>query len=168
LIRSVQRGTISIGPAASSNTATIVSVDPVNAVVRWLGQSYGTDGVVDERPGWTYVTLTNATTVTATRGATSNTSTASYEVVEFAPGVIRSIQRGTIALNAATSATGAVTEVNSSKSELTYTGETSGDGFGYPARYLIRVVLTNSTTVTATRGNATNNMVSSYQLVEFF
>lgn len=168
MVRSVQRGTISIGPAAATNTATIAAVNMDNSVLRWLSGNYNTDGAVDERDGWSYLTFTNATTITATRQGTNNTATVSFEVIEFMPGIIRSVQRGTIALTAAASNTATVTTVDTNKAVLDYLGTLSGDGFGYSARYLIRLVLTNSTTITATRGNATNNMLVAYQLVEFF
>ena len=168
LIKSIQRGTIVIAAASASNTATIAAVATENTVVRWLGISYDTDGAVDERSAWAYLSLTNATTVTATRGATTGAATVSYEVTEFLPGVIRSVQRGTIFMSAAASNTATITSVDTAKSMAYYNGTQSGDGFGYSSRYLIRVVLTNATTVTATRGNATNNMTMAYQVTEFF
>ncbi len=79
-IKSIQRGVISIAGAASSNTATITSVDTAKAVISCLG-STGTDASTNSSSG--YVALTNATTVTATRGGSSGTGSVSWQVVEY-------------------------------------------------------------------------------------
>ena len=82
-IRSIQRGTISVAAGASSNTATVTSVNTAKSELKFLGQSpdaatamYGKELLRIE--------LTNATTVTATRGGSpSRGNVVSYELVEY-------------------------------------------------------------------------------------
>ena len=74
----VQRGTIAQS-AASSNTATISSVNTAKSFVNWnnaLGASANADTVMST------LTLTNATTVTSNTNS-SGTVTTGYEVIEF-------------------------------------------------------------------------------------
>jgi hypothetical protein len=87
-------------------------------------------------------------------------------VIELVPGVLKSLQQGTVIPGAVSSVTQAVTEVQSAKSALitggiTMDGATSDQAFS-------RAVLTNGTTITFTRGSATNNWRYSWQLAEFF
>ena len=79
-IKSIQRGTISISNALSA-TATITSVNTNKSMVSFLGFTE-TSTLTDNR-GAAYIVLTNATTVTANRLTSSNTTTVSYEVIEF-------------------------------------------------------------------------------------
>jgi hypothetical protein len=77
-VRSVQQGTIVLSGVAS-NTATITSVDTTRSVCLYGGTS--TTGTADQ--GLVRVSVTDATTVTATRQSASNDATVSYTVVEF-------------------------------------------------------------------------------------
>ena len=77
-IKSIQRGTISIGSGTSSATATISSVDTSKAVIENLGVRG--NGAV---PAGT-IELTNSTTVTAHRGYDMGLITVhAYQVVEY-------------------------------------------------------------------------------------
>lgn len=83
LNRAVQRGIISLG-IASSNTATITSVNIKQAVANWCGYEITSTAFGANNYRCSQV-LTNATTVT-TAVNTSSSSTAivtSYEVIEF-------------------------------------------------------------------------------------
>jgi hypothetical protein len=71
-----QRGTIAIGAAASSNTATISSVTTSRSQVIHTGQSYNNTTGIDSSLG--RLTLTNSTTITATRDGVSSTCTVGY------------------------------------------------------------------------------------------
>lgn len=76
VIKSIQRGTISLSSGASSATATLTAVDPAKTLLIFLGAS-GSDTAVR-------IALTDATTVTAyhaTGGMT--TTTVGYEAIEF-------------------------------------------------------------------------------------
>jgi len=82
-IKSIQRGTITISSGAVSNTATISSVTTSKTQLNFLGSSTTAD--LSLYLAFTRVTLTNSTTVTATRGGAGghDTTTVSYEVIEY-------------------------------------------------------------------------------------
>jgi Zn-dependent alcohol dehydrogenase len=85
VIKSVQYGTVALADSATSGTATISSVDANKAVVHFLGVSTDSNMVDNQRRWLARVTLTNATTVTASRGAatTTNAMTVSFVVAEY-------------------------------------------------------------------------------------
>ena len=90
-IKSIQRGLITIGTSSSSASITITSVNTSKSVLHYLGQStaplstgpsyyYGTAYNADA-----YLTLTNSSTITASRTVTGadNTQYISYQIVEY-------------------------------------------------------------------------------------
>ena len=162
VVKSVQRGTIAI-TGATSNTATIASVDVNNCRLKYVGSTYSNvAGTVDKAA--VKLVLTNSTTITANviTSPGADTCTVSYEVIEYVPGVIKSVQRGTMV--GATTAT--ITAVNTEKSEVDWLGNTDTTG-GTTSSFLSRLTLTNATTVTSNLGVATS-VVTSYQVVEFY
>lgn len=161
-VKSIQRGTITI-TGATSNTATISTVDPANSRLRHLGQTYDTSSVRADRAR-VRLALTNATTITATVNTSPGAEavTVSYEILELYPGAIKSVQRGTIS----GAATATIAEVNTAKSELDFLGYTTAAIDGDMV-YTVKQVLTNGTTVTQTEGVAQTN-VGGYQVVEWF
>lgn len=166
-IRSVQRGTIALGGATSA-TATVTAVDTANAVLRYTGIITNFSGSGGAQYQQVRVALTNATTITATRFATGGlTASVGWELIEYQPGVIRSIQRGTIAVISATSATATITRVDPNKAQVDWLGQ-STDSTTDDNAYAI-LALTDGVTVTATRGaaGAVTDTVS-YQVVEWF
>lgn len=164
LIASVQCGTISV--TGTADTATIVAVDLQRAVL--CGSVEDTGAGAQPQSCVIRLELTNATTVTAYRNSAS-TGNASWQVVEFMPGVVKSIQRGTISTAAAASGTATITEVNTAKSWAEYTGFTTtyAVAVGTVAYGMGRVVLTNSTTVTFNSYDAITRTVG-FGVVEFF
>ena len=76
VVKSIQRG--SITQSGTSTTATITSVDTTKSVCLFGGASNSSYSV-----NLNYVELTNATTVTAKRTATSDGSVLSYTVLEY-------------------------------------------------------------------------------------
>jgi hypothetical protein len=167
LIKSIQTGTITIASAAS-NTATVTAVDPNNSILLFGGNELANSTT----PNIAYVRLdlTNSTTVTATRNTSSaNSTTANFVLIEFYPGVIKSVQRGTIATGAAASNTATITAVNTAKAWVIGLGwSTTGTTDGATRVYFCRFELTNATTVTFRRNDATNACTGSYQVVEFY
>lgn len=167
LIKSIQRGTIVIAGGTSSNTATLsTAVVLANSLLTWGSQGLNTSGQVDAQMFTARITLTNTTTVTATRGGTTEALTVPYEVIEFWPGVLKSVQRGTVV----TGTPATITAVNTAKSMLSYLGcvgaTSTGGEWGSWQGYL---VLTNSTTVTATEGGGnTTHITAGYQVAEFY
>jgi hypothetical protein len=85
-IKSIQRGTITIPANATSATATITSVNTSKTMINFLGYNHDTaytsysPNIVVPR-----ITLTNSTTVTATKGTShfASVTIVSYEVIEF-------------------------------------------------------------------------------------
>lgn len=143
LVASVQRGTVTIS-SGTSNTATITAVDTSRTLLYHLGTNYNAAAVQDDI-GFLRVALTNSTTVTASRNTSSaNVGVASFEVVEYLPGVFKSIQRGTVVAGS----TASITEVDPAKCSLTLLGFTVDSGSDL--RNMPYVALTNGTTVTGT------------------
>ncbi len=88
-------------------------------------------------------------------------------VSTFVKGQIKSIQRGVLAIAAAsTSASATVAAVNTAKAELRSLGQTSAGTDVTGSRAY--VVLANSTTVTATKSGNTTTAAVSWELVEYY
>lgn len=82
-VKSNQFGTITITPGNSTATATITSVDVTKALLNWLGESDDQVTMVPSK-ALARITLTNATTVTATRNTTTtDTVIVGFQVMEF-------------------------------------------------------------------------------------
>lgn len=81
-IKSVQRGTITLGSGTSITTVGISSVNTSKTFLNWLGSITSTT-----TDPYTFamirLELTDSTTITAYRGSGTNSGTVSYEVVEF-------------------------------------------------------------------------------------
>lgn len=168
-IKSIQRGTITIATSGTTNTAAITSVDITNSRLRFLGMRGG-DGNYYNKSA-VRLTFTNGTTITATRDTAdaSNTVTVSFEVEEYQPGVIKSVQRGTATATGATTGTAAITAVTDlTKTALDYLGETGTDNtVQSDVRALGAITLTNTTTVTVTRDGSVGNVTAGFQVTEF-
>ena len=165
-INSIQMGTILIEDEALTNTATIDSVDTANAVVFSLGIAASSSNI------WlalAMVTLTNATTVTASRGGGLNTysTTISFCVIEFSSG-IEGVQNADIAISAAeTSHDATITEVDTDKTLLLPRGfkdDSLGTDWGQVVPYL---ELVDSTTVRATQKESSEEITCGFALIEF-
>ena len=85
-------------------------------------------------------------------------------VVNPPPGSLKSIQRGVISMVGAYSGTATITAVDTSKTELRLLGVSNTT---VPAD-LARVVLTNATTIAATRGSTSGTSEVSWELTEFY
>lgn len=73
-IKSIQRGLITVFSGSFSSTATINSVNTAKSELRYIGNGVGTGG---------YLTLTNSTTITATKDAVSGNATIAWELTEW-------------------------------------------------------------------------------------
>lgn len=166
LIKSVQEGVVSLSTNASA-TATIAAVATGNSLIFATGTSDDQASEVAQNTNC-LIELTNATTVTATRDQSGGvTESASFVVVEFLPGVIKSVQRGTITIaGGATSNTAAITSVNTAKAFTTPLGSTTTAAAD--ASNNARLATTNATTITATRVGTGNPATFGYQVVELF
>ena len=166
-ISRIQRGTITIAQAATSNTATLTNAVDVNrSRLVLLGITAAGDAQVN--PVACRLALTNGTTVTATVNTASGSGdrVVSYEVIEYAPGAIKAIRRGTITTTAASSGTDTFTAVNTDKSSVDFLGFTTDSTQTSPASAWVRLELTNTTTITATGVGGVNRTIG-YQVVEW-
>jgi hypothetical protein len=163
-IRSVQAGQIT--GTGTAQTATITAVDMSNSIVVFGGFSRTVTTFGNEyQPTFLRLVLTNATTLTATRDTADNTMFMSFTVVEFWPGVLRSVQRGTITVGAALNNTATILAVTPGKSAVQNLGwSTNGDS----ALENINLTLTNATTVTAAKQAASGSNIVSYEVWEWF
>src|SRR5438132_5237914 len=121
--------------------------------------------------------LTTTPTFTATRDSTYGAAvvgaTLRFTVIEFYPGVFKSIQKGVTAIaTSAASGTTTVTAVNTAKSVLITLGFPRSTAIPSisPSAVYSDIVLTNSTTVTASRvtADATYSCNHSWMLLEFY
>jgi len=162
LVKSVQAGTIALGGAVSA-TGTIAAVNLAHALVFNLGN---TAPSLNISAAQIRLALTNETTVTATVGGAAGAQVGSFVVVEFYPGVLKSVQRGTVTLTGVVSNTAAITAVNRDRAFMTCLGLNTNsanidEGMGGG-------VLTDDTTVTVTKTTAASQLIYGFQIVEFF
>lgn len=171
IISSIQQVSITIGTTATSNTATITSVDTTRAVLIYGGMR-GTE--TSAGPAYnqtlTRATLTNATTVTATRNTTSATftTTINVTVVEFTDAAIDSVEYGSITISAASSSnTATISSVTTARSAVLYLGHTTTAGTGITTSNMPRLTFTNATTITANRSATTGDVTVNFVVVQF-
>lgn len=171
IIKSIQRGTITVANASLTNTATITSVVPGNTRLVYLGNDSvnAGGGGTGTAPCLLRIDLTNATTVTATRLDSTDDAIVSFEVIEYWPGVIRTVQRGTVVATAAVSGTATLGTTLQTVTKATIEGLGWNANTAFSAdNFLGRVSLTNTTTVTLNRIGTNNNLTAGFQVVEWF
>ena len=169
LIRSAQTAS-----GTASAAVTIAAVDTANTIVLFGNNSFSAYN--DTKQYWfARVSAISPTSVTFTVNTGGGGAVAKASVLEFVPGVIKSIQYSTIAFTTETpTKTGTITAVDTAKSVVLFMGTTSNDNTGgYPAgnNNMCSVILTNSTTVTAQRGEywaAGGSPTVGFCVVEFF
>lgn len=85
VVKSIQRGIIMIPQDKTSVSATIQAVDTSKAFVSHCGVNHedGPYGESNQHMNMIRLSLTNATTITATRYSGTNSKSISYEVIEF-------------------------------------------------------------------------------------
>ena len=163
-VKSVQRGSVSIVSSASG-TATITAVVLANSVIRFTGF---TNSTLDQGDMLPRIELTNTTTVTAYRYDTSaNTTTVFFEVTEYFPGVIRSVQRSTGTHSAGPTNT-TITAVNSlSKTTLEWLGYRVNVATAIATYMHPTITLTSTTNVQSTAGS-TSSQQFGFQVTEWY
>ena len=168
MIHSLQKVTLTL-VAASSGTASITAVDMSRSILVFA--NYYTDwaGTVSNTSFNPRVSLTNSTTITATDlGAATGgvTTPMKITVIEFAPGVIRSVQRGVTNLTNVTTNSTTITGVNTAKSFLNCVGWSTNSS---EQRLEGIVELAGTTTVTITNAVAAGAVSDySWEVVEYF
>jgi hypothetical protein len=111
--------------------------------------------------------LTNSTTITASRSLTGGTQNNQISVVDFNPAYLNtSTQSGALPIVNATSATATISGVNSSKSLLSWLGVNGNNS--NTNRILSYLNLTNGTTVTGTKQSnaAGSTATTSFMVLE--
>lgn len=176
LIKSVQSGIFSTGGSYSGNV-TITAVDPTNSLVLNNGHRHdsaygvGADGGV--------LKITSSTNVSITKITYTATDLVTFIVVEFMPGVIKSIQRGHVHFGSSTSAVNlTITAVDLSKTGLFFNGRhrfyadnsLPGGGGAASESYSAFTSSTNLQWVKQSGGDGSSGEQSyeGYQIVEFF
>ena len=159
IVKSIQRGTISVADGNSSGSASITEVVAKNSWVEWGGTTDDNNPTSDYGSvGLGYVSLTG-TSVTINYASNKNARVVAYQVVELFPFILADTpQTGTISLgNGVSSNTATITSVDTTKSFVIFQGETYSSGVSTDQNgpHLAKLVLTDSTTVTANR--ATSN-----------
>jgi hypothetical protein len=173
-VKTVQEFTITVGSGSTSNTYTLpTSVTVANAVIWWANQTTDdASGTGRFNEVCLRVALTGTNQVTATRGSSATTSSTVYgTVVEFQSSALTAngVQAGTISV-ASSSATGTATLSNAvgSLAVVFYLGFSGPTASTTSANFFPTLVLTNSTTVTATRNTATTFILTvGYAVVDF-
>lgn len=167
-IQSIERFTITIAAGATSNTRVLTTaVDTTRTRVVLLGITIaGAETQVDTTA--MRVALTNGTTVTAFVNSTgAGDRVVACEVIQYLPGVIKAIRRGTITTTGSATGTDTFTAVDTAETTIDYLGFTSDFTTApAPGNSLCRVEVTNATTTTATGQGALNRTVG-YQVVEW-
>ena len=156
-VKNIQYGTIT-----GSSTATISTVVVENSIILWGGNDTSDNSATTS--GFSSCVLTNSTTVSLAATAVNNVG--AFCVLEFLPGMVKSAGSGQISVNGVNSATATITSVNTSKTILTFLGQTTNDGT--PSAQWCRLALTNSTTITASRTFNSNLVNIRYSYLEFY
>lgn len=160
----VQQVAITMGAGTASATATITAVG-ARAFILYGGNS-GSDPQGNR--SCTFITLTNSTTITATRSSANGTCIVRCSIVDATADLVTSVQYGTVTLVATNSSnTAAISAVNANSSALIYLGHTTGDTVSVPTTQLPALSYA-ATTVTATVTTAvTSTMVVGFSMIEF-
>ena len=171
LVRRVQRGFVTIANGVTTGTDTITAVSVENAELVYVGTE-NDDASANVYPDLELgrLTFTNSTTITASRAGSTGVMVVNYEVLEYHPYVVKSIQRGTLAL-VTNGDTATITAIDVTKSRLTWLGESLSTVATSPNRVRQgRLTLTNATTITGNRNaaGATGTINIDWQVVEFF
>jgi len=160
VIKSIQYGSVTVD--AATGTAAINAVDTDNSVVMYLG--YTDSGDITDGDGYTYVELTDSTTVTGTRDGTGDVVTVNFVVIEFASGILKSRQVGLITITSKSN-TATIDAVDTNKAVIFWQGFKADD---HDIDETVLITLTNSTTVTASTDSSLNDATIPYTVMEFF
>jgi hypothetical protein len=160
VVKSVQHGTVSLSTNDTTFDITISPVDvnySVPIVYNGMGETYC----------FFYPTLYNSTTLRLQR---ANYTTPPYpfdwQVIEFYPGVVNQIIKGTATIVNADSLSITIPYVKIEKSVVILSGYTTTAS---AINYIPKLGLTNNTTLTATRKGYTTSVGTtfSYAVIEF-
>ena len=153
--------------AVTSKAMTITSVSTANSFVIFSGWTCSGSGLAPAREAM-YCDLTNSTTLTVHwNTVNSNVRRFNCCVVELVSGIVKqNIQRGTIALSAASSNTATITSSSTTNGFCNFLSNSSTDATGNPSINLFRITQTNATTLTLNANSAASG-TASYEVIEF-
>lgn len=148
-VKSIQVGAITLSTIQTTNFATVNPVVVGNCI---LICTYKSGSTTNDGSEANFV-ITNTTTLTATRVSTTGTAlSGQFTLIEFYPGVVRSIQPFSIAIADTTLTNFAtITAVNTAKTIIIPNGRTCDQTLARADFVNCDIILTNSTTVTASR-----------------
>ena len=162
---SVQNVAYSASTNATTDTSTISNVTTANTFLAYGGYTQASNNAAQEQP---YISLTATNTITY-NWATSGTQNRKFNVcvVEFVSGVLaQAIQRGTIALSAATSNTATLTNSSPTASTfINWLGNSSNDTTLNPETSEYKITQTSNTVLTMTAA-ASATGTGSYEAVQ--
>ncbi len=166
IVSSIQQVEITIPAGSNSQTATITSVDTSRTLLFYGGLRAQGNATFDQR--FASVTFTNSTTLTAQTNTidSSNSRTIKVTVFEYLSSAVSSIQYGTIAVSGNT-ATATISAIDPTRSAVVFLGQTTNTATIDQARGNCCLNLTNSTTVTATRGAANDNVSVNFAVIQY-
>ena len=164
-IKSLQSLNATYSNSNTFNVLTLgIAVTVANTMTVYGGQNSSTDSYT------TFMSWGNVDSPTTYKYRRIGNSGNSYQVkgalIEFVPGVLNSLQAGSILLSATASATATINGVDATKSAANFTGmDTSATS---PAETFTSLALTNGTTLTAAKATAgTAASTVGYQVVAF-
>lgn len=162
-INSVQQVSITIAALSTTGTATITATVGTPFLI-FQGQT--TSALALQSEALCIVSI-SGTTVTATRSlGTAGSCVVNVAIVDATSSLVKSVQMGTITL-AANTGTATITSVTTTNSAVALLGYTSSPStFNYSVN-TPTLVLTNSTTVTASLDNQSGTVIAGYVVVEF-
>lgn len=171
LIKSIQTATITIATSATTGTATISSV-ATSKTALFFNNWRSAELLLNPAEDFPSVTLTNATTVTATKntGNASDTTIVSVTVVEFQPWVVTNIiySSGTFT-DTATQVDVTIASVNTARSICIYLGNRTNRTTYNTIRNSPTAFLQAATNVRLNRGSgsAGDSVIVSFCVIEF-
>lgn len=163
-INSITQVSVTIASGATTGTTTVSS--PTGTyILLWQGNS--TTATTSFAQSFGRISI-SGTTVTATRNTSStNTVTVNAVLIDADSSLVASVQMGTIAITSGTSNTATISSVTTANSAVALLGFTAANTtFDFEINNPV-LVLTNSTTVTASVARLTTNCTAGYIVVEF-
>lgn len=169
IVKSVTPVTVTIAAGATSGTASINITSTSNAFIEWGGQTcQGGSSTPDKTMGY-FDPITSTSVVTAHRSTSdaSNSMTLYGTVIEYAPGVIKSIQSSNIALATVVSNTYTLpTGITNANAFVAYQGTAYNSTNDFSHNIFANVSLSGNI-VTAARKGTANTLTVYFTVVEF-
>jgi len=170
-IKSVQSGTVVINPASgfTIGSTTISAVDLSASVLMHIGTSFTLGGPgIPSSAAFAYVVFDSNTQISGHRVYGGGEMFVGFTVIEFIKGFVKSLQRGIITTSGASATYRLSPTVNVAKSIVFHAGNTNDDlTSGSGDRWVTRLEITNSSTLTCYNGTLYNTQNTSWTVIEF-